>query len=142
MFSKRWNPRNFSSSNFHALSNVKTLRSSSSGSSFFATTAWLSKNRFYCSTNFVPGTPPIQGESQQTRIETIVSRLHEKGTKKIVLNTTGAGAMAISWLLSVGGASRTILEAAVPYSSSATNQIVQKSRALDSPDKLGLNTEV
>lgn len=36
-----------------------------------------------------------------------------------VLAVTGAGSLALAWLLGVGGASRTVLEATVPYAASA-----------------------
>jgi nicotinamide mononucleotide (NMN) deamidase PncC/nicotinic acid mononucleotide adenylyltransferase len=47
-----------------------------------------------------------------------VSRVHAAGTR-FVLVTTGGGSQAIPALLTVPGASRTVLEAAVPYSASA-----------------------
>ena len=51
-------------------------------------------------------------------IERQIKRLHESSTKAIIV-VTGGGARAIDWLLSVPGASRTILEAQVPYDSMA-----------------------
>jgi len=37
------------------------------------------------------------------------------------LAVTGAGSRALAWLLAVGGASRTVLEATVPYAASSTS---------------------
>lgn len=48
-------------------------------------------------------------------IRTVVEAIHSSSCMA-VLNVTGGGSHAISWLLSVPGASATILEASVPYS--------------------------
>jgi hypothetical protein len=47
-----------------------------------------------------------------------IQRLHQAG-RSFVLAVTGGGATAISWLLSVPGGSRSILEATVPYAPAA-----------------------
>ena len=49
-------------------------------------------------------------------VRRLVQSIHEAPTM-VVLATTGAGGMAVSWCLGVAGASRTLLEARVPYSS-------------------------
>lgn len=45
----------------------------------------------------------------------LIARLHAAGDGKLVVAVTGGGASAISWLLAVPGASRTVLETVVPY---------------------------
>ena len=51
-------------------------------------------------------------------VEEQVEKLHESG-RLVVLVVAGGGAQALTWLLSVPGASRTVLEAQVPYSASS-----------------------
>lgn len=48
-------------------------------------------------------------------VKRLVEQIHETD-HKVVLVTTGVGTMAQSWLFGVAGASRTMLEAHVPYS--------------------------
>lgn len=48
----------------------------------------------------------------------VIQRIHDSETKAVV-SVAGAGTAAISWLLGVAGASRTVLEITVPYASSA-----------------------
>ncbi len=50
--------------------------------------------------------------------EKFVRQIHASG-RRLVVATTGGGSRAISQLLTVAGASRSILEAIVPYSASA-----------------------
>lgn len=53
-------------------------------------------------------------------VRTLVEGLH--GTPALAtLAVTGAGSRALAWLLGVGGASRTVLEATVPYAASSTS---------------------
>jgi len=47
-----------------------------------------------------------------------IEKIHATDTK-MVLSITGAGSSALNWLLSVSGASRTILEALIPYSNTS-----------------------
>jgi len=54
-------------------------------------------------------------------IEQLVDRVHRSSTR-LVLAVTGGGSRAISHLLEVPGASRTVLEACVPYSEPAMLQ--------------------
>lgn len=54
----------------------------------------------------------------------IVEAIHESNVR-VVLAVTGGGSRAISELLSVPGASRTLLEAVVPYSSDALAQFLR-----------------
>ena len=56
-------------------------------------------------------------------IEDIVVKLHA-APPKAVLAVAGAGSSAMSWLLGVAGASRTLLEAGVPYSRLAMVDLV------------------
>jgi len=51
-------------------------------------------------------------------IESLVQQIHGASTR-FVLVTTGGGSLAISGLLTAGGASRSVIEAAVPYSAEA-----------------------
>jgi nicotinamide mononucleotide (NMN) deamidase PncC len=51
----------------------------------------------------------------ETSVKQQIERIHASGAKLVVV-TTGAGSLAVSWLLGVPGASRTVLEALVPYS--------------------------
>ena len=56
----------------------------------------------------------------------LVSNLHS-ASMKIVLAVTGGGAACISDLLTVPGASQTVLEVVVPYSSSSLKKLLGKS---------------
>ena len=53
----------------------------------------------------------------------LVQRIHDSDTQAVV-SVAGAGTAAISWLLGVAGASRTVLEITVPYASSALTEFV------------------
>ena len=53
----------------------------------------------------------------------LVQRIHDSETLAVV-SVAGAGTAAISWLLGVAGASRTVLEITVPYASSALTEFV------------------
>lgn len=57
------------------------------------------------------------------KIEETVGRIHST-QYKIVLYTTGGAAQAPSWLLSTPGASRTVLEARVPYATASLSQVL------------------
>ncbi|MDX1614030.1 MAG: hypothetical protein R3300_06940 [Candidatus Promineifilaceae bacterium] len=52
------------------------------------------------------------------QISELVATVHDR-PGMVVLVTAGAGTQALAWLLGVGGASRTLLEARVPYAASA-----------------------
>lgn len=54
---------------------------------------------------------------------TFVKTLHDY-PMRLVLVTAGAGAQALSWLLGVAGASRTLIEALVPYDAAASNEFL------------------
>jgi nicotinamide mononucleotide (NMN) deamidase PncC len=47
-------------------------------------------------------------------LRTLIARIHASPSK-LVVAVTGGGASAVAWLLAVPGASRTVLEAVVPY---------------------------
>ena len=55
--------------------------------------------------------------------ERLVQRIHDSDAMAVV-SVAGAGTAAISWLLGVAGASRTVLEISVPYASSALTEFV------------------
>jgi hypothetical protein len=52
-----------------------------------------------------------------------VKALHDY-PMRMVMVTAGAGAQALSWLLGVAGASRTLIEALVPYDAAASNEFL------------------
>ena len=54
----------------------------------------------------------------QVEIQDVIRRIHATPVQAVVV-VTGGGAQAISWLLAVPGASRTVLETSVPYSERA-----------------------
>lgn len=51
-------------------------------------------------------------------VRTLVEAIHGTPTR-VVIAASGAGSQALAWLLGVGGASRTLLEATVPYAQSS-----------------------
>lgn len=53
----------------------------------------------------------------------LVQRIHDSGTTAVI-SVAGAGSAAISWLLGVAGASRTVLEILVPYASTSLTEFV------------------
>ncbi len=55
--------------------------------------------------------------------EALVAAIHATETRA-VLAVTGGGVGALSWLLGVPGASRTVLEASVPYADAALEQLM------------------
>lgn len=58
-----------------------------------------------------------------TTIRTLIQQIHDS-PPRLVLVTAGAGTNALSWLLGVAGASRTLIEALVPYDSAAFNDFL------------------
>ena len=56
-------------------------------------------------------------------IRAIVQKIHDDSAQAVIA-VAGAGTQAIAWLLGVAGASRTVLEITVPYSSSAFVNLV------------------
>ena len=56
-------------------------------------------------------------------MESQVSRIHASPTKAIVV-TTGGGVAALHWLLATPGASRTVLEAIIPYSRASLSELL------------------
>lgn len=57
------------------------------------------------------------------RVESQVGRIHASSTKAVVV-TAGGGAAALQWLLATPGASRTVLEALVPYATDALSELL------------------
>ena len=53
----------------------------------------------------------------------LVQAIHDSPTMAVMV-VTGAGAQALAWLLAVGGASRTLLEAVVPYGRKSIAQVL------------------
>ncbi|MGE0057614.1 MAG: hypothetical protein AB7P33_19425 [Dehalococcoidia bacterium] len=51
-------------------------------------------------------------------VHSLVEAIHASPVRT-VLAVTGAGSQALAWLLGVGGASRTVLEATIPYAQTA-----------------------
>jgi hypothetical protein len=58
-------------------------------------------------------------------VEELVDLVHAQ-SGQLVIAVTGAGTRALAWLFSRGGASRTVLEAIVPYSTTALNDFTGK----------------
>ncbi|MCO5182407.1 MAG: hypothetical protein M9928_16270 [Anaerolineae bacterium] len=58
-------------------------------------------------------------------IRRLVESIHN-ANGKLVLVSAGAGAQAIAWLLGVAGASRTLLEALIPYNSAAFDDFLEQ----------------
>lgn len=56
-------------------------------------------------------------------VVTFVKAIHDYPAR-LVMVTAGAGAQALSWLLGVAGASRTLIEALVPYDAAASNEFL------------------
>ena len=56
-------------------------------------------------------------------LEKSISRIHHSETK-LVMAVCGVGSQSINWLLSVSGASKTLLEASIPYSSESLNHYI------------------
>ncbi|MCY3542701.1 MAG: adenylyltransferase/cytidyltransferase family protein [Chloroflexi bacterium] len=61
--------------------------------------------------------------SQSTMPAALVQRIHDSDMMAVI-SVAGAGSAAISWLLGVAGASRTVLEILVPYASSSLTDFV------------------
>lgn len=61
--------------------------------------------------------------AQPTIPTALVQRIHDSDMMAVV-SVAGAGTAAISWLLGVAGASRTVLEILVPYASSSLTEFV------------------
>ena len=59
-------------------------------------------------------------------IKDTIHNIHSSDTK-MVISVTGAGFKVINWLLSVSGASKTLLEATIPYSESSQELFLEKS---------------
>ncbi len=62
-------------------------------------------------------------QSQSQMPAGLIQRIHDSDTMAVIA-IAGAGTAAISWLLGVAGASRTILEILVPYSTSALTEFI------------------
>ena len=61
---------------------------------------------------------PEQAEHQDSDVLSLVTEIHATAGK-VCIAVTGAGTQALAWLFAQGGASRTVLDAQVPYSSAA-----------------------
>jgi hypothetical protein len=60
----------------------------------------------------------LKSGTMREEIRRLIETIHNQPVQ-LMLVTAGAGTQALSWLLSVAGASRTLLEALVPYSAAA-----------------------
>jgi hypothetical protein len=56
-------------------------------------------------------------------VRQLVQQIHD-GQGRVMVVTAGAGTQAVAWLLGVAGASRTLLEALVPYDESSFNDFL------------------
>jgi hypothetical protein len=71
-------------------------------------------------------------------IRQMVQQIHNRPGRVMVV-TAGAGTQAVAWLLGVAGASRTLLEALVPYGESSFNDFLgQKPGQYVAPETAGL----
>ncbi len=59
--------------------------------------------------------------AEQIPVSTVVARIHDTPVRACVV-VAGAGARAVAWLLGEPGASRTVLDAQVPYSMAALDE--------------------
>ncbi len=69
------------------------------------------------------GMSKANGSSSEVAVNSLVQTIHDS-PGKMVLALAGAGHSALSHLLDVAGASRTLLEALVPYSNAAFNDFL------------------
>jgi nicotinamide mononucleotide (NMN) deamidase PncC len=60
-----------------------------------------------------------------SNLEYSITRIHKSKTK-LVMSVSGVGSQSINWLLSVPGASKTLLEATIPYSNESLNRYIGK----------------
>ena len=58
-------------------------------------------------------------------VESLVAQVHDSPSMAVVA-VTGAGTEAVHWLVGVAGASRTLLEASVPYSQKALEGLLER----------------
>ena len=58
-----------------------------------------------------------------SNLEYSITRIHNSKTK-LVMSVSGVGSQSINWLLSVPGASKTLLEATIPYSNESLNSYI------------------
>jgi Cytidylyltransferase-like len=80
----------------------------------------------------------LQFSPMKREIRQIVQQIHDR-PGRIVVVTAGAGTQAVAWLLGVAGASRTLLEAVVPYDESSFNDFLgQKPGQYVAPETAGL----
>ena len=61
---------------------------------------------------------PAPAQNPDTEVTALVTQVHA-AAGQVCIVVTGAGALALAWLFGQAGASRTVLEALVPYSSAA-----------------------
>ena len=56
-------------------------------------------------------------------LEYSITRIHNSKTK-LVMSVSGVGSQSINWLLNVPGASKTLIEATIPYSNESLNRYI------------------
>ena len=67
-------------------------------------------------------------DTSMTDIDELVERIHAAPPLAVVA-ATGAGSQALAWMLAVPGASRTLLEALVPYAATSMVELIGKEPA-------------
>ena len=78
----------------------------------------------------------IANELDNSRTFSLLEDIYNSQTKNIFsIYTTGGGSAAINWIFSVPGASRSILQASVPYSKEALNKVLISNDLSASNDK-------
>jgi nicotinic acid mononucleotide adenylyltransferase len=71
-------------------------------------------------------------------IRSMVQHIHDRPGRAVIV-AAGAGTQAVTWILGVAGASRTLLEALVPYDESSFNDFLgQKPAQYVAPETAGL----
>jgi hypothetical protein len=74
----------------------------------------------------------------QDDIRRMVQQIHDSSGRAVIV-TAGAGTRAVAWILGVAGASRTLLEALVPYDESSFNDFLgQQPAQYVAPETAGL----
>jgi hypothetical protein len=61
----------------------------------------------------------------QANLNTLIQAIHDSPTRAVIV-TAGAGSQALADLLAVGGASRTLIEGVIPYSTAAFDEFLTR----------------
>ena len=84
--------------------------------------------------------PAIPVSQFQSRLTPLIEQIHASPTK-LVMYVTGGAIHAPTWLLSVPGASRTVLDVRIPYSHESLQGLVKTNTARHAPEK-SVSTEM